>query len=198
MLRIHFTGDSITDAGRDRADPASLGDGYVSLLAQTPELSGAHLGNSGIAGNRAIDLVERWERDVLAARPDVLSIYVGINDVWRRFDSEDPTTDEDFAARLRDILNQVPPRVRVLLVEPFLLPVTAEQSTWLSELEGKQRVVAALADEYGAQFVRLQQRLTAAAREEPAAWAPDGVHPFPQASRVIADAWLEAYRRLTV
>lgn len=198
MLRIHFTGDSITDAGRDRSDPASLGDGYVSLVAQAPELARAHVSNSGIAGNRAIDLVERWERDVLAARPDVLSIYVGINDVWRRFDSNDPTTDEEFAARLRGVLDRVPAGVRVLLVEPFLLPVTVEQATWLSELAGKQRVVAELADGYGAQLVRLQHRLGEAAGEDNVAWAPDGVHPFPRASRLIADAWLEAYRRLAV
>lgn len=198
MLHIHFTGDSITDAGRDRTDPTSLGDGYVSLVARAPELEGAHVSNSGIAGNRAIDLVERWERDVLAARPDVLSIYVGINDVWRRFDSGDPTTDEDFAARLRGVLDHVPAGVRVLMVEPFLLPVTPDQNTWLPELAGKQRVVAELADEYGAQFVPLHYRLSEAAGEDPAAWAPDGVHPVPQASRLIADGWLEAYRRLAV
>jgi hypothetical protein len=127
MLRIHFTGDSITDAGRDRTDPASLGDGYVSLLAQAPELADARISNSGIAGNRAIDLVGRWEADVMSSRPDVLSIYLGINDVWRRFDSDDPTTDEEFEAHLRHLLERVPAGVRVLLVEPFLLPVRAEQ-----------------------------------------------------------------------
>ncbi|WP_402841948.1 GDSL-type esterase/lipase family protein [Microbacterium sp. GXS0129] len=196
MLRIHFTGDSITDAGRDRTDPASLGDGYVSLLAQAPELADARISNSGIAGNRAIDLVGRWEADVMSSQPDVLSIYVGINDVWRRFDSDDPTTDEEFEARLRHLLERVPAGVRVLLVEPFLLPVRAEQQGWLTELRGKQRVVADLAGRFGAQWVPLQQRLSEAAGEDAAAWAPDGVHPFPRASRLIADAWLDAYRRL--
>ncbi|MDR2293988.1 MAG: GDSL-type esterase/lipase family protein [Microbacterium sp.] len=198
MLRIHFTGDSITDAGRDRTDPTSLGDGYVSLLAQAPELAEARISNSGIAGNRAIDLVDRWERDVLSCRPDVLSIYVGINDVWRRFDSDDPTTDEAFEQRLRHVLERVPAGVRVLLVEPFLLPVRAEQEEWLSELAGKQRVAADLAGRHGALWVPLQQRLSEAAEGHPASWAPDGVHPFPRASRLIADAWLDAYRRLPV
>jgi acyl-CoA thioesterase I len=91
--RVVFVGDSITDAGRDRADRASLGDGYVGLVATDlrRETPGTEVVNVGIGGDRAVDLERRWQDDVVAAAPDVLSVYVGVNDTWRRFDADDPT-----------------------------------------------------------------------------------------------------------
>src|ERR1700754_764879 len=90
---IVFTGDSITDCDR-RTDPEGLGDGYVRLLAGSPELAGFDVRNRGISGNRVLDLQERWENDVVAEQPAILSVLVGINETWRRYDSGDPTTAE--------------------------------------------------------------------------------------------------------
>lgn len=193
--RIVFIGDSITDAGRDREDPQSLGDGYVSLLAPELTAAGATVRNLGIAGNRAVDLAARWEADLLPTAPDLLTVYIGVNDMWRRFDQDDPTSAEDFEARLRPLLERVVAAhaPRLVLMEPFFLPVTPEQAAWLDDLDGKRAVVRALAAEFGAELVPLHEVFTAAAAEHPVAeLAPDGVHPTPLGSRLIADAWRAA------
>ena len=74
---ILFLGDSITEAG---AGPH----GYVTLagkaLAET--VPGTKVIGAGISGNRVPDLLARVDRDVIARKPDVVVIYIGINDVW--------------------------------------------------------------------------------------------------------------------
>jgi len=191
--RLVFVGDSITDSHRDRDDARSLGDGYVAQIAA--ELPEAEIVNVGISGNRAVDLEARWETDVVPTSPDVLTIYIGINDTWRRFDRDDATSAEDFEASLRRLLDaEVVRGARVILVEPFLLPVTADQRGWIEDLDAKRAVVDGLASEIGAGLVPLHSLLTEASGADPASIAPDGVHPSAQGARLIADAWLEVYR----
>ncbi|WP_395244199.1 SGNH/GDSL hydrolase family protein [Agromyces sp. MMS24-K17] len=189
-----FVGDSITDAGRDRADPASLGDGYVQLVADELARRGTsvRIVNAGIAGNRAVDLERRWGTDVAAEGADVLTVFVGVNDMWRRYDQDDPTSAEAFEATYRRLLADG--GGRVILVEPFFLPVRDDQAGWLDDLDGKRAAVRRIAEETGAALVSLHEILTAAgAASSPASIAPDGVHPTPEGSRLIAEAWLEAY-----
>jgi acyl-CoA thioesterase I len=193
--RLVFAGDSITDAGRDRADDDSFGDGYVALLAEGFREQGADavVLNRGISGDRAVDLERRWEQDVVATRPDVLTVYVGVNDMWRRFDADDPTTAAAFEATYRRLLGAVEAR-HILLIEPYFVPVQPAQTAWLEDLDEKRAVVARLAAETGARLVPLHETITRAAAEHgAAAIAPDGVHPTPAGSRLIADAWLAAY-----
>ncbi|MCA5891952.1 SGNH/GDSL hydrolase family protein [Isoptericola sp. NEAU-Y5] len=192
--RLVFVGDSITDAGRDRDDAASLGDGYVSLVAR--DLSDVEVVNLGVGGDRAVDVERRWQAEVAPAAADVLTVYVGVNDTWRRYDSDDPTSAADFEATYRRLLAQVDGATRLVLVEPFLLPVTEEQRGWLADLDPKRAVVARLAAERGAALVPLHTLLTdAAAAAGAEALAPDGVHPTSAGARLIADAWLTAYGR---
>lgn len=194
-MRVTFIGDSITDAGRDRSDPDSLGDGYVSLLAPELIAAGATVRNLGIAGNRVRDLAARWDEELTPTAPELLTVYVGVNEMLRRFDSDDPTTDADFAATLGGLLDRVEAEhaPRMILMEPFFLPVTEEQRAWLDDLDGKRAAVRALAAAHGAAFVPLHEVFTAAAGEHPVAeLAPDGVHPTPRGSALIADAWRAA------
>lgn len=194
-MRVTFIGDSITDAGRDRSDPDSLGDGYVSLLAPDLIAAGATVRNLGIAGDRAADLASRWESELLPTAPELLTVYVGVNDMWRRFDSDDPTTAEDFEATLRPLLERVVAAhaPRLILMEPYFLPVTPAQAGWLDDLDGKRAVVRRLARDFDAALVPLHEVFTGAASGRPLSeLAPDGVHPTPYGSRLIADAWLAA------
>jgi acyl-CoA thioesterase-1 len=183
---IVFIGDSITDAER-RQTADGLGEGYVRELAARPELSGWTVVNRGIGGNRVVDLRARWQEDLLDLAPDAVSIFVGINEVWRRFDSDDPTSDADFAAGYRALLDTLH-GVPVALVEPYLLPKDEEQRGWLGELDGKLAVVRALAAEYGAALVPAHVLLTEAG--DAASLAPDGVHPNETGHRLLADTWL--------
>jgi len=184
-----FTGDSVTDCGR-RTDPDGLGDGYVRMLATSlPEHT---VLNSGISGNRASDLAARWQTDVAVSEPDVVTVLIGINDTWRRYDSDDPTTAVTFEANYRKALESavVP---RLVLMEPFVLPVTEEQQRWhYEDLDAKIAVVHKLARQYGAVLVPTNLRLERAAVEHgAAALAEDGVHPTALGHELIAAVWRE-------
>lgn len=190
--RLVFVGDSITDSHRDRGDAASLGDGYVAQIAAA--LPDSHIVNVGISGNRAVDLERRWQTDVAQTTPDVLTIYIGVNDMWRRFDRNDETTAEEFEATVRRLLDtDVARDARLIFVEPYLLPINDEQRGWLGDLDGKREVITRLAEERGAGLVPLHAILTEAAGTDPASLAPDGVHPSERGARLIADAWLAVY-----
>jgi acyl-CoA thioesterase-1 len=187
---ILFIGDSVTDCGRRDDAPDYLGDGYVRMVAE--RIPGRRVINVGISGNRVVNLRDRWHIDVVEQKPEILSVYIGINDTWRRYDDRDRTTTESFEADYRACLADLGSAATLVLVEPFVLPVTEEQEIWHEDLDGKRAVVSQLASEFGAGFVPLQSILAAAAEDHGAATlAPDGVHPTELGHRMIADAWLE-------
>jgi len=194
-MRVTFIGDSITDAGRDRSDAGSYGDGYVSLLAPGLIAGGARVRNLGIAGNRVADLAARWDAELMPTAPELLTVFVGVNEMLRRYDSADPTPTAQYAATYRRLLDAVVAahRPRLILMEPFFLPPTPEQSAWRDDLDEKREAVSRIAGEYGAAFVPLDAVFAEAARTvAPVDLAPDGVHPTPVGSRLIADAWKAA------
>ena len=93
--RIVFAGDSVTDMGSAKpvgeSDGDELGFGYVRIIdnmlqAWYPERN-IRVSNAGISGNTSRDLLERFERDVISLQPQWVSICIGINDVWRQFDT---------------------------------------------------------------------------------------------------------------
>ena len=196
---VLFQGDSITDAGRDRSNPNDLGKGYPLMVAaqlglKFPELNIRFL-NRGISGNRVVNLQERWQEDCLNLKPDWVSVYIGINDTWRRYDNNDPTSLEKFKEGYRDLLVQTKQKLdaRLILIEPFVLPVPEDRKAWREDLDPKIQAVRELAAEFDALLVPLDGLFAAAASlREPAYWAPDGVHPSPAGHALIAEAWLKA------
>ncbi len=196
---VLFQGDSITDAGR-LTSVNGWGVGYAMMAASRfsalhPEKCVEFI-NRGISGNRVKDLRARWQADCLDLRPDWLSIMIGVNDTWRRYDRNDPTSTEAFERDYRAILDQttrVLPSVRLILCEPFLLPVPEDRKEWRVDLDPKIAVMRALAMEYHALYVPLDGVFAqAATRRAPEFWCPDGVHPTPAGHALIADAWLRA------
>lgn len=195
-----FQGDSITDCNRDRSFNDSLGNGYVNMVAGLLGALHPHLGapclNRGISGNRSADLLQRWQEDCLDLQPDVLSLLIGINDVWRRYDANLPTSTEAFAANYRQILESTVnalPGTTLVLLEPFVLPVPEDRRHWRGDLDPKIDVVRHLAREFGARLVPLDGIFAAASTiHPPAFWARDGVHPTTAGHGLITRAWLEA------
>ncbi|MGZ0150462.1 SGNH/GDSL hydrolase family protein [Kribbella sp. WER1] len=184
---VVFAGDSVTDCGR-RTDPDGLGDGYVRRLYDDLGEQRPPIVNVGISGNRAVDLAARWADDVLAHDPALVSILIGINDTWRRYDENDPTTPESFEASYRSLLD--PLNCPVVLMEPFLLPVKDGQDAWREDLDPKLEVVRKLAVEYGAILVPTDVELTKQAASVGAATlAGDGVHPSAIGHQALADLW---------
>ena len=188
MKTILFQGDSVTDCGRDREDPDGLGEGYPFYVGQL--LPGARLFNRGISGHRAKDLVARWQEDCLDLRPDTVSILIGINDVWRRYDSNDPTSDEAYEASYRKLLEPLRGK-SLLLIAPFLLDVSAGVTAMRADLAGKHAVVCRLAREYGAVLLDADDLFRCAVRDTgnpPAHYAEDGVHPTKEGHKLLARA----------
>ncbi|MCX4793087.1 SGNH/GDSL hydrolase family protein [Streptomyces sp. NBC_01242] len=200
-----FIGDSITDAGRDRTDSASLGSGYVreiarTLRARTSTGSGPAVVNKGLAGNRVYDLESRWMSDVIDQRPTVVTVLIGINDTWRRYDGGLISPVDEFEACLDRLLAQTARTLsaRLFVITPFLLPVTPDQGGWYEDLSPRTDAVLRAAQGNGAHVVRADLALRRAAEEREAAeLAPDGVHPSPLGHRLIADAWLAAVDAVT-
>ena len=194
---VLLQGDSITDAGRSRTNDEDLGRGYAGMVAAWVSAAwpqrGVRFVNRGISGNRAVDLRARWQTDCLDLRPDLVSIMIGINDTWRRYDSHDPTSADAFETSYRSILTDVREKLdaQIVLCEPFLLPVPPDRRAWRVDLDPKIAVVRELAREYAATLVPLDGVFAqASTRREPAFWAPDGVHPTPAGHALIAQAWL--------
>ncbi|MDL4841893.1 SGNH/GDSL hydrolase family protein [Aquibacillus rhizosphaerae] len=126
--KIVLIGDSITDAGR-MSDPEQLGDGYFRLirdyyLAKYPHMN-LNFVNKGIGGNRVIDLLHRWEQDVISLNPDWVSISIGINDVWRQLDSPniDQIYPEQFIAIYSKLLTNLNESTdsKIILMEPTII-----------------------------------------------------------------------------
>lgn len=195
---VLFQGDSITDAGRIYENPNDLGPGYPNFIASMfsalhPDLE-VNFVNRGISGNRVRDLKARWIKDCLDIKPDVLSILIGINDTWRRFDSGDPTTAEAFKADYQDILSQVRtelPKTKIILLEPFVLPYPADRIAWREDLDPKIHAVRELAKEFDTYFLPLDGVFAQAyLRKEPTFWSADGVHPTQAGHALITKEWL--------
>jgi len=200
---VLFQGDSITDAGWNRQDSASLGNGYAMMAASL--FSAAYPGknvrflNRGHSGNRARDLVSRWQADCLDLKPTWVSIMIGINDTWRRYGSGDATTVDEYERNYDTILGQVRDKLsaRIVMIEPFVLPTPPDRVAWREDLDPKIDAARRLARKYQALYVPMDGIFAAAAtRREPSFWAADGVHPSPAGHALIAQSWLKAVQAL--
>jgi acyl-CoA thioesterase I len=197
---VLFQGDSITDCGRNR-EADDLGKGYALMASalfssKYPEKQVKFI-NKGISGNRVIDLQQRWQQDCLDINPTWVSIYIGINDTWRRYDSNNPTSVEAYAQGYRDLIVQTKEKLdaKLILIEPFVLPVPEDRKKWREDLDLKINAVRELAREFKTLYVPLDGLFAQASTQAPSAyWAPDGVHPSPAGHALIAKAWLDAVK----
>jgi lysophospholipase L1-like esterase len=199
-----FQGDSITDAGRSRRstgpnDAAALGHGYpmllgAALLADHPAAS-LKVMNRGISGNKVPDLAKRWQADAIALKPDLLSILVGVNDIWHKLNGSYAGTVEDYEAGYRELLKQTHsdlPETRIVICEPFVLRCGAVNDSWFPEFEHRRRVAKKLADELDLTFVPFQAVFNKGVESAPPEyWAGDGVHPTLAGHGLMAKTWRE-------
>ncbi len=197
-----FIGDSVTDYGCGRGEDMGLGTGYPLLIAG--ELNarypswGLRVINRGIGGNRVRDLQARWQEDCLRFHPDIVSVLIGVNDTWRRFDCNDPTSPEAFEAAYRDILSRTRDTgAKIVMMEPFLLTYgTDQKKAWLGDFAEKVHVVRELAAEFADVYVPLDGIMYAAgAQAESLRFAADGIHPSVEGHGIIARHWIDAVTR---
>ncbi len=196
---ILFQGNSITDAGRKYSQPDDMGWGYATIAAglfaaSHPEINAKFL-NRGISGNRAINLKERWQEDCIDLNPTIISIMIGINDCWRRYDSNDLTTAEDFEKYYKYILDEIKDKLtaKLILIEPFVLPYPDDRKQWREDLDPKIEIVNNLAKKFKTVLVPLDKIMNKASKiKSPDFWTGDGVHPTHAGHSLIAKSWLEA------
>jgi lysophospholipase L1-like esterase len=205
---ILFQGDSITDSGRNKEDSSfntsrALGSGYpmlagASLLEKYASLN-LKVYNKGISGNKVYQLAERWEKDCLDIKPDILSILIGVNDIWHTLNGTYNGTIEiyrnDFTALLERTKKALPD-VKLIICEPFAVPgVKAVNDKWYPEFYGYQKTSREIALQFGATFIPYQKIYNEAGKQAPGVyWTGDGVHPTLAGAQLMAQAWLEAIR----
>jgi len=199
---VLFQGDSITDAGRNRQSNgpnnwSGLGRGYPyllagALLADHPEAQ-LKVYNRGISGNKVPDLAARWQQDAVALKPNVLSILVGVNDIWHKLGGRYDGTVEDYRTGYRALLKQTLqeiPGVQIVICEPFVLRCGAVGDNWFPEFDQRRAVAKELADELKLCFVPFQPMFDEATKQAPPRyWAGDGVHPTLAGHALMAKTW---------
>ena len=206
-MRILFQGDSITDAGRDRANIANLGRGY-------PHLVEAELGfeypaeyefiNKGISGNRIVDLYARIKCDIINLKPDLMSILIGVNDVWHDNHENPNGVDAEKFYKIYDMLiseiKEALPNIKIFLFEPFVLEGSATIPYWeafSTEVPKRAEKVRLIAEKYNLPVISLQDKFDEAAKKAPNEyWLFDGVHPTPKGHELIKKEWLKAFNEM--
>jgi lysophospholipase L1-like esterase len=201
---ILFQGDSITDAGRDKEKELpniarSFGLGYAfiaasALLKALPEKN-LTIYNRGISGNKVYQLAERWQKDCLDLKPDVLSILIGVNDYWHKRNGQYNGTVEVYENDYRKLIQETKaklPNVKLVICEPFyVLNTSAVDGTWEAPMKEYQAVAKKIANEFNTLWVPFQQVFDEAVKHAPATyWTGDGVHPGMPGAQLMAEAWL--------
>ena len=188
MKTIVFQGDSITDANRDRQYvTGGIGIGYVNktvgrILVDYP--GEYQCFNRGISGNRSVDMYARIKADVLNLKPDILTVLIGVNDVWHEFSSQNGVSTEKYEMILelfvKEILAELP-EIDIFFLEPFVLRGTATEANFekfQSEVKLRAAACKRVADKFQISFLPLQDMLSAFAEKtsnEEVLF--DGVHP---------------------
>ena len=201
-ITLVFQGDSITDAGRDKRNYHHMGNGYpkyaAELIAEANPDTEFEFINFGISGNRTDQLFDRLYEDALKFEPDIISILIGINDIWHRKNNIF-TTDEQFALNYRTILKLIKEKTnaKIVMMTPFVLD--AEDKDWLKAyLENIKPIVHQLAEEFADEYIRLDLLFEEAMKTqpEPQYYSADGVHPNENGREFIGKIYAETIEKL--
>lgn len=185
-----FQGDSITDCNRNQHDFYGLGDGYVSILQERhPDLL---ILNRGISGNRVNELILRWQTDVMDIHPSVLSIYIGINDIWHHHEWGKPYSIDAFTSMYQQLIDQTlakKPNTKLLLISPFVLKMGHYKAVWQKDLDDIIQAVHELSNKNKTLYLSLTDVFNEAVKThsmDDLTW--DGVHPKTLGHELIATA----------
>ena len=203
-MKILFQGDSITDAGRDKRNYHELGMGYPKFAAENiradfPDTDFEFI-NFGISGNRTDQLFDRLYADGIAIQPDIISILIGINDVWHRHGAgRVETTDAQIETNYRAILERLKKQTsaKIVILCPFLLD-SEDKEAWRPEVDNVIAIVRKLADEFADVYIPLDLLFEEALKTqpEPKFYSADGVHPNDNGRAFIGKHYAEAVKPL--
>ncbi len=205
MKTIVFQGDSITDANRLYDFDWALGMGYANMVSgmlgkEFPDTF--KFLNRGISGNRVVDLYARWKVDCLNLKPDYVSILIGVNDVWHEIGNCNGVSLPRFKDVYRMLLEDTKkalPDTKIMLMSPFVMRFIETENHWdtfRTEVAKRAEVVHELGKEFDLPVICLQdafdEALTKGSVEN---WTGDGVHPSAAGHKLIADLWVENFKK---
>ena len=202
--KLLFIGDSITDCGRARpiAEGNEVGNGYVSLinalLGVLYPVHGIRVFNMGVNGNTVRDLKARWRKDVLDQQPDWLVIFIGINDVWRQFDTplraEQHVLIDEYRRELESLIKHTLPHLQgLVLMTPYFLEPNRDDPM-REAMDAYGDVVRELAAIHNAVLVDTQAAMNVLLEQmHPMSLAWDRVHPNQTGHMALALAFMRAF-----
>ena len=142
--KVVFLGDSITEAGiYDNEVGVPSGDtliypkytGFITLLKKDIE-DDIELIGKGVSGNKVSNLLERYKKDVLSLNPDIVFIYIGINDVWHKYSFGTGTDIIFYENGLRKIITDLKNKgSRVILCTPTVIGENKGEFTLVNEFK---------------------------------------------------------------
>ena len=210
-MKLLFFGDSITDMNRnynENLDNAfSYGTGYVFHIAG--QLMYEHPGfysiiNKGISGNKITDLYNRFRNDVIKKNPDVITILIGVNDVWHEITTHSGTPIETFTNLYLEMIETVKqelPKTRIILMEPFVLYGAATKDAFerFKDIYQYAKVVEDIAKKTNCFFLPLQREFDRISQHgEVNQLLYDGVHTNAGGAYLIAKNWLELFKTINL
>ena len=166
-MKILFQGDSITDADRSREKDEILGNGYPLLIASSlavDEVGKYQIINRGISGDGIVELYARIKQHIINLQPDVLSILIGVNDVWHELKNQSGVETEKFYKVYSMLIEEVQmslPGIKVLILEPFILKGCATNPHWdyfYAEVKRHAEASKRIARDYNLTFIPLQKK----------------------------------------
>ena len=205
---ILFQGDSITDGGRNKAildfnNSAGLGPTYpyltaAALLNNFPDKN-LKIYNRGVGGNKVYQLAQRWDKDCLGLKPNVLSILIGVNDYLHKRNGTYNGTIKIFSDDYKNLLLRTKekfPDIKLIIAEPFgVFGVKGVDESWRPEFDEYRYVAARLAKEFDSAFIPLQTVFDNAKKlAEGSYWSKDGVHPDIAGHELMAKNWVEVFK----
>ena len=191
-MKIVFFGDSITDSNRNYSDPEDLGDGYVSMVEKRLRLLNPQnppkVINHGVGGNRTEHLLERIDRDVVNESPDVVVLYIGINDVWHGVDNGNLISPEQFRENYLSLVTTIRGTgAKLILIQPYVLPVGG-MGRLRVHLDPYLKIISDIAAQERLPLIRLDEIFRGVTQDiPPAQFSADGIHPTHRGCRYIAD-----------
>ena len=199
---VLFQGDSITDVGRNKEinqanSHSGFGRGYPmligsQLLMEYPEFQ-LEIFNRGISGHKVPDLDKRWQKDCIDLKPNLLSILIGVNDIWHKLNGKYDGTVETYEAGLKALLQRTRvalPELSIVVCEPFVLRCGAVSDDWFPEFDDRRKACNRVAESMNLTLVEFQSMFNKACEKAPPTyWAHDGVHPTMAGHALMAATW---------
>lgn len=210
---ILFQGDSITDCSRNGDYFFKIGSGYANAV--TAELGAKYPNeyefiNRGISGNRIVDLYARIKSDFINLKPDIASIYIGVNDTWHEIAEKNGVDTAKFEKIYDMMLEEIYaacPDIKLILIAPFVLEGSATCNTeeipdrlerFITDVADKAAAVKRIATKYNLPIVELQPAFDEACKiASPDYWTIDGVHPTLAGHMIIKNLWIEEFNKIT-